>query len=160
MAIIQLVPTLDQGPASSSVIAINHCLIKQRVASFVVCNGGARVGEVTDVGGSYVPMDLADKNPLSMVERAGCLKALLERVSPDVMHVHGRVAAWIGSFANLNLRIPVVSTLHRTYSQNAFSEVMWRVGPLIPCPQNWPSARWRCIVGCQPSRVYPPKRHR
>ncbi len=131
MHILQLLPRLEDGPASCAVISIHHALVHRGFQSSVVSDGGALMPEITTAGGFCFVHDVHDNDPLSMIPRAKALGTLIDETAPDLLHFHGRVPGWIATFANRSRGLPVISTIHRNYPDNAFSEVMFRADNVI-----------------------------
>ena len=70
------------------------------------------------------------KKSISTLFRIGALRALLQAVRPDILHLHSRVPAWAGYLAWKKLppedRPGLVTSVHGFYSVNRYSAIMSR----------------------------------
>ncbi len=131
MHIVQLLPALNEGGVERGVVEINRELARRGIRSTVVSAGGRLAPQIEADGGRHVTFDVKSKNLLSVPWRICRLRALLNRLGPDILHVRSRVPAWLVRFANRNPRRPLVSTVHGFNSVNAYSRIMTRADRVI-----------------------------
>lgn len=135
MRVVQLLPELNEGGVERGVVDLNRELVKRGIESIVVSSGGRLAQKIIDDGGALEFLNLCSKNPLSLPYRANKLTKLLKRLKPDIIHVRSRVPAWIHYFANRDLKIPTISTVHGFNSVNFYSKIMTKSNRII-CVSN------------------------
>jgi glycosyltransferase involved in cell wall biosynthesis len=105
------------------------------VTSTVVSRGGRLVACIERDGGRHVTVDVKSKNPLTAPLRVAALRRVLREINPDLVHYRSRVPGWLFRFANRNLRLPFVTTVHGFNSPGAYSRIM-AVGARVICPST------------------------
>ncbi len=135
MHIVQLLPELKQGGVETVVLALNRELIRAGHQSTVISAGGRLADQVETDGGRHIRMDVCSKNPASFFARVRELRTTLSSLSPDLLHVHSRVPAWLTWFANRKLQLPWVTTVHGFNSVSRYSAIMTR-GDRVICVSN------------------------
>lgn len=135
MQIIQLLPELNEGGVERGVVELNRELIKQKIQSVVISNGGKLVNQIIEDGGIHEKIDICSKNIFTFPFRVFRLKKVLKKLNPDILHVRSRVPAWLVYFANKSLKIKVVSTVHGFNSVNKYSKIMQSANQVI-CVSN------------------------
>jgi len=135
MHIVQLLPELTQGGVEYCVIELSRELSRQGHRSTVISAGGRLSEQIEADGGQHITFDLCSKNPLTAPKRIAGLRALLSKLKPDLVHAHSRVPAWLFTFANRTLRIPLVTTVHGFNHISPYSRVMTR-GDRVICGSN------------------------
>lgn len=135
MHIIQILPELSQGGVERYVTELNGELVRLGHTCTVISAGGSLTKQVEQCGGRHMTLNVYSKNPLTVPKRVLELRQLLIDLSPDVLHVHSRVPAWLVLLANRPLRIPVVTTVHGFNHVGRYSKIMtW--GDRIICVSN------------------------
>ena len=151
LRIVQLLPRMHEGGAERGAADLVR---EQRGAAehIIIAEKGQLAAEVINEGGRFLPFPMASKNILTVPRRAAALRSLLRELSPDIVHVRSRVPAWLHYFANRQLHIPTVSTVHGINSVNAYSRVMVLADAII-CPGSAVAAHIRTAYGVQNSTV-------
>jgi hypothetical protein len=91
-----LAPTLHAGAADAGAIDLVRILRRNGHRAIVASNGGRLENEVTTAGAEFVRLDVANFNPIFIARAAFALKRLVREKRCDVIHAHGRAAAWAG----------------------------------------------------------------
>jgi len=166
MHVVHILPELKQGGVEQVVVDLNRETVKQGHFSTVISAGGPLAEKIEADGGRHLQMDVCSKNPFSVPARVSLLRSMLRSLSPDVLHLHSRVPAWLAHFANRPLRIPIITTVHGFNSVSKYSEIMTR-GTRVICVSNpvktfirqqykTPEAKIRVIhCGLNPERFDP-----
>ena len=69
-------------------------------------------------------LDVADFNPIFIARAALALKRLVREKHCDIIHAHGRAAAWAGHIVARATGVPLVTTWHKGYrEQNVFKRL-------------------------------------
>jgi glycosyltransferase involved in cell wall biosynthesis len=131
MHILQLLPALNEGGVERGVVEINRELVRRGVRNTVISSGGRLAPQIDADGGRHITLDVKSKNLLTVPLRVRRLRALIDELNPDIIHVRSRVPAWLVRLANRNPRRPVVSTVHGFYSVNSYSRIMTRADRVI-----------------------------
>ncbi len=131
MNIVQILPELNEGGVERGTVELARELVKKGFKSIVISHGGKLAKQLEKDGSLHVDMDVCSKNPLSIFGRVSALKATLKKLNPDVIHVRSRIPAWLTYFANKNLNIPIVSTVHGFNSVSFYSKIMTKADEII-----------------------------
>ena len=112
MRIVQLLPELNEGGVERGVVELNREYVKLKIESYVISAGGKLEDQINLDAGKHIKFDVCSKNIFTVFLRVVKLKKILKEIKPDIIHVRSRVPAWLIYFANKNLKIKVVSTVH------------------------------------------------
>lgn len=135
MRVIQLLPELNEGGVERGVVDINREFVKNEIDSFVISSGGKLENQINIDGGKHIKFDVCSKNIFTAIFRINGLKKIIKDINPDIIHVRSRVPAWLVYFANKNLNIKVVSTVHGFNSVGYYSSIMQKADAVI-CVSN------------------------
>ncbi len=115
--ILQIVPRLEAGGAERTTIDVARAITDAGGKAIVVAEQGGMVPELKAVGGHYIAMKAASKNPLQMLKTAIALTALVKKEGVDIIHARSRAPAWPALWAARFTGTPFVTTYHGIYSQ-------------------------------------------
>jgi glycosyltransferase involved in cell wall biosynthesis len=119
-----LAPTLHAGAADAGAIDLVRILRRNGHRAIVVSNGGRLEGEVAAAGAEFVRLDVADFNPIFIARAAFAVKRLVREKHCDVIHAHGRAAAWAGYLVARTTGVPLLTTWHKGFrEQNVFKRL-------------------------------------
>lgn len=135
MKIVQIIPELNEGGVERGVVELNREFVRLEIESFVISAGGKLVNQIEKDGRNHITFDVCSKNIFTSFSRISKLKKLLIEIKPDIIHVRSRVPAWLVFFANKNLNIKVVSTVHGFNSVGFYSSIMQKADAVI-CVSN------------------------
>lgn len=135
MKIVQILPELNLGGVERGVVELSREYVKAGLESIVISNGGKLVENLEKDGAKHYKFDVCSKNILSAAFRINGLKKLLKSINPNIVHVRSRVPAWLMYFANKELKIPTVATVHGFNSVNFYSQIMTKFDYTI-CVSN------------------------
>ena len=135
MRIVQVIPELNEGGVERGVVELNREFVKKGIESFIISAGGKLEKQINTDGGNHVKFDVCSKNIFTAFRRVNALKKILKEIKPDIIHVRSRVPAWLVYFANKNLNIKVVSTVHGFNSVGFYSSIMQKSDAVI-CVSN------------------------
>ena len=129
MKIVHLVPSMESGGVEQVVLELGRGFSAQGVENIVISGGGRMVEQLEKEGSRHILMPIGKKS-LSTFFRVGALRALLQAIRPDILHLHSRVPAWAGYLAWKKLppedRPGLVTSVHGFYSVNWYSAIMCR----------------------------------
>ncbi len=122
--VLIVVPTLHVGAADTGVVELVRILAAAGHSPIVASSGGRLTADVEEVGGENVLLDVDSPNPLTVLRNAFALKRLVRERRCDVVHAHGRAAAW-SAFACAKLTgVPFLTTWHKGFrEQNVFKHL-------------------------------------
>lgn len=124
LSVLLLAPRLDGSAAAAAVLDLVATLAARGHRAVVAGLGGYRAAEVGHRGGEWVALDLASSNPVVMLAGMARLWRLMRRGRFDVVHAHGRAAAWCGHAPCRLTGTPFVTTWHKGFrEQNGFKRV-------------------------------------
>ena len=142
MHVVQLLPELAEGGVERVVVDLNRELVARGVKSTVISKGGRLVAQIEADGGHHVRLDVCSKNIVTFLFRAMRLRRVLAGLSPDVVHVHSRLPAWLLRVANQRLRLPVVTTVHGLNRPSSYSRILTQ-GARVICVSQ--AVRWHLV---------------
>ena len=135
MRIVQVIPELNEGGVERGVVELNREYVKLKIESYVISAGGKLEDQINLDAGKHIKFDVCSKNIFTVFSRVVKLKKILKEIKPDIIHVRSRVPAWLIYFANKNLKIKVVSTVHGFNSVGFYSSIMQKADAVI-CVSN------------------------
>lgn len=122
LTVLVVVPTLHAGAADNGAIDLVR-ILKSGGHRVVVASRGGRL--VNDLGAEeFVRLDVASQNPIVMAKCALALARLARARRCDVIHAHGRSAAWSAYAAARWCGIPLLTTWYKGFrAQNPFKRL-------------------------------------
>ena len=117
LTVLQVIPELEAGGAERTTVDIAAALAARGDRALVASEGGRLVGELQALGGEWLELPVASKNPLRMLRNAFRLKALIRRLDVDLVHARSRAPAWSALLAARMAGVPFVTTFHGAYKQ-------------------------------------------
>ena len=119
-----VVPTLHAGAADAGAIDLMHILRRNGHRVIVVSNGGRLENDVAASDAEFVRLDVASLNPVTMLRCARALARIVRDERCDLIHAHGRAAAWSGYFAARARHVPLLTTWYKGFrEQNALKRL-------------------------------------
>jgi glycosyltransferase involved in cell wall biosynthesis len=111
-----VVPTLQAGAADAGAIDLVRMLHRGGHRAIVVSCGGRLESEIAGHC-EFVRLDVASHNPLVMLRSAFALARLARERRCDLVHAHGRAAAWSAYLAARLARIPLLTTWYKGFRE-------------------------------------------
>jgi glycosyltransferase involved in cell wall biosynthesis len=119
-----LAPTLHAGAADAGALDLVRILRGAGHRVLVASNGGRLENEVADAGAEFIRLDVADFNPIFIARAAFVLRRIVRRDHCDIVHAHGRAAAWAGLVVSRATGVPLITTWHKGHrEQNVFKRL-------------------------------------
>ena len=119
-----VVPTLDVGAADAGAAALARILCAAGHRATVVSRPGRLVADVTAAGAEFMPLNMAGNNPATMLRNALALMRMARERHCNLIHAHGRAAAWSAFLAARLIGIPFVTTWYKGFrDQNLFKHL-------------------------------------
>ncbi|MHA1518398.1 MAG: glycosyltransferase [Alphaproteobacteria bacterium] len=116
VTILQVVPRLDSGGSEQSTIEIADALSRAGATALVASEGGRLVQRLKDVGGEFIPLPLASKNPLTILSNARRLAGIVDARNVSLLHARSRAPAWSAFISARRTGRLFVTTYHGSYS--------------------------------------------
>lgn len=117
LTVLIVVPSLHAGAADAGALGLVSILTAAGHRAVVVSRGGRMECGIAAAGGEFVRIDVASNNPAVMLFNAGALVRLIRQVRCDVVHAHGRSAAWSAYLAARATGVPFVTTWYKGFRQ-------------------------------------------
>ena len=115
LTVLLVVPTLDAGAADAGVVDLVR-ILKSGGHRVIVASQGGRLER--DIGAAeFVRLDVASQNPVVMARSALALKRLAREKRCDVIHAHGRSAAWSAYVAARWCGVPLLTTWYKGFRE-------------------------------------------
>jgi glycosyltransferase involved in cell wall biosynthesis len=124
MTILIVVPSLDGGAAEAGAVGLTRALCHAGSHAIVVSRAGRLVADVAAAGGEFIPLDVANRNPLLMLRNATTLARLVRERRCDAIHALGRAAAWSALMAARFSGVPFLTSWYKGFrDQNLFKHL-------------------------------------
>jgi glycosyltransferase involved in cell wall biosynthesis len=124
LTVLIATPTLEAGAADEGTIDLAAILTNAGHRVLVASRGGRLEARLTATGAELIRLDMASCNPVRIARNAATLRALLRKRGCDIVHAHGRAAAWSALAAARMAGIPFLTTWHKGYrEQNALKRL-------------------------------------
>jgi glycosyltransferase involved in cell wall biosynthesis len=117
LTVLVVVPTLQAGAAEAGALALVRILSGAGHRPIVVSSGGRMESEVASAGAELVSLDVASKNPVTMLRNALALARLIRSRGCDVVHAHGRAPAWSAYLAARWNGVPFLTSWYKAFSE-------------------------------------------
>jgi glycosyltransferase involved in cell wall biosynthesis len=119
-----VVPTLDVGAADAGAAALARILARAGHRVILVSRPGRLVADATAAGAEFIPLNMGGNNPVAIVRNAFALMRIARERKCDLIHAHGRAAAWSAFLAARLTGIPFVTTWYKGFrDQNVFKHL-------------------------------------
>lgn len=117
LTVLIVVPSLQAGAADAGALGLVRILVAAGHRAVVVSRGGRMESDIAAAGGEFVRIDVASNNPAVMLLNAGALVRLIRQMRCDVVHAHGRSAAWSAYLAARATGVPFLTTWYKGFRQ-------------------------------------------
>src|ERR1041384_6425882 len=126
LTVLVLAPTLHAGAADAGAVDLVRVLRGAGHRVLVASNGGRLEDDVTGAGAEFIRLDVADFNPIFIARAAFALTRIVHARRCDVIHAHGRPAAWAGYLVSRVTGVPLITTWYKGYrEQNVFKRLYY-----------------------------------
>ena len=124
LTVLIVVPTLHIGAADAGAVELVRILSEAGHHPIVVSSGGQLTDDVVAAGGENILMDVDSQNPAVVLHNAFALSRLVRERHCDVVHAHGRAAAWSAFGCAKLTGVPFLTTWHKGFrEQNVFKRL-------------------------------------
>ncbi|BAT59795.1 spore coat protein SA [Variibacter gotjawalensis] len=128
LRVLMVAPTLGTGGSDAAVVDSVRILRDAGHGVVVVTHGGERAPDVGRLGAEWVQLNTRTINPLVILANVPRLVRIVRERSCDVIHAHGRTAAWSAWLASRIARRPFITTWYKGFrEQNPFKRAYNRV---------------------------------
>lgn len=119
-----VVPTLQAGASDAGAVALVRILASAGHRTIVVSSGGRLTSDAEAAGATCITLNVASRNPIAMLRNAFALKRIIKERRCDLVHAHGRTAAWSSYFAARMTGAPFITTWYKGFrEQNGFKRL-------------------------------------
>jgi glycosyltransferase involved in cell wall biosynthesis len=124
LTVLIAVPTIEVGAADEGAVDLAAILARAGHHPIVVSTGGRLEQRVADAGAEFIRLDVASRNPSRIARNAARLFALARERGCDVVHAHGRSAAWSAFAAARMAGVPFLTSWYKGFrDQNALKHL-------------------------------------
>ncbi len=118
LCILVAAPSLERGAADAGAIDVARILAAAGHRP-ILASAGGRLESLAE--GETVRLNLASRNPATILRNGAALARLVRRRGCDAIHAHGRAAAWSAFIAARATGVPLVTTWYKGFrDQNRF----------------------------------------
>jgi glycosyltransferase involved in cell wall biosynthesis len=124
LTVLIAVPTIEVGAADEGAVDLAAILADAGHHPIVVSSGGRLEQRVADAGAEFIRLDVASRNPSRIARNVARLFALTRDRGCDVVHAHGRSAAWSAFAAARMAGVPFLTSWYKGFrEQNALKRL-------------------------------------
>jgi glycosyltransferase involved in cell wall biosynthesis len=124
LTVLVVVPTLHAGAADAGALELVRILAAAGHTVIVASGGGRLTDTARAAGARCVTLNVASRNPLTMLRNAFALKRLVRAHRCDLIHAHGRAPAWSACLAARATGMPFLTTWYKGFrEQNALKRL-------------------------------------
>jgi glycosyltransferase involved in cell wall biosynthesis len=120
LTVLIVVPTLDAGAADHGALELVRVLASAGHTPIVVSAGGRLVKDVLGAQGEFIRLDVASRNPVTILRNAFALARIVRERQCDVLHAHGRAPGWSAYLASRRTGIPLLTSWHKGFREQNF----------------------------------------
>ena len=118
--VIQVLPALDSGGVERGTLEMADYLVKNNWKSIVISSGGKLETRLTRNGSRHITLPVHTKNPFRWAKLKSEIEKIFTEQKPNIIHIRSRVPAWTAGKVAMEMKIPLVSTIHGSYVANSF----------------------------------------
>lgn len=120
--VLQIIPSLNKinGGVERGTLDVAKELINAGFESSILSSGGEMAEKYKYRGVEHYELNLKKKGIYNYFKVKRKIKKIINEVKPDIVHVRSRWPAFCFNKIIKQLRIPLVTTFHGTYSGNRF----------------------------------------
>ena len=124
LTVLITVPTVEAGAADEGAVDLATILAGAGHHPIVVSSGGRLEQRVADAGAEFIRLDVASRNPSRIARNVARLFSLARERGCDVVHAHGRSAAWSAFAAARMAGVPFLTSWYKGFrEQNTLKHV-------------------------------------
>ena len=124
LTVLIAVPTVEAGAADEGAVDLAAILAGAGHHPIVVSGGGRLEPRLADAGAEFIRLDMASRNPSVIARNAARLFGLARARGCDVVHAHGRTAAWSAFAAARMAGVPFLTSWYKGFrEQNALKHL-------------------------------------
>ena len=124
LTVLVAVPAIEVGAADEGAVDLAATLADAGHHPIVVSSGGRLEPRLAATGAEFIRLDMASRNPSVIARNAAALFRLLRERRCDLVHAHGRAAAWSAFAAARMAGTPFVTSWYKGFrEQNALKHV-------------------------------------
>jgi glycosyltransferase involved in cell wall biosynthesis len=115
LTVLIAVPTLEAGAADDGALDLVRILFNAGHHPIVVSSGGRLEPAVHTAGGEFIRLNTASRNPFVIASTSLALTRLIHERRCDVLHAHGRTAAWSALMAARITGVPFLTSWYKGF---------------------------------------------
>jgi glycosyltransferase involved in cell wall biosynthesis len=117
LTVLITVPTVEVGAADEGAVDLATILARAGHHPIVVSTGGRLEQRVADAGAEFIRLDVASRNPSRIARNVAKLFSLARERGCDVVHAHGRSAAWSAFAAARMAGVPFLTSWYKGFRE-------------------------------------------
>ena len=117
LTVLITVPSLDAGAADEGAIDLVRILAAAGHHTIVVSSGGRLEPDVETAGGEFIRLNTASRNPFVIMRNSFALTQIIRARQCDILHAHGRTAAWSALMAARVSGVPFVTSWYKGFRE-------------------------------------------
>ena len=114
--ILQVVPALISGGVERGTLEIAKKVVDAGGISIVISAGGPLVEQLQRDGSTHIVMNVASKNPITILCNARKIASIIRKYKVDIVHARSRALAWSCYMASCDTKICLITTFHGVYN--------------------------------------------
>lgn len=123
--ILQVVPALISGGVERGTLEIAKKVIESGDNSIVISAGGSLVAPLIGHGSVHITMNVASKNPITILVNAKRIADVIRNYNVDIVHARSRAPAWSCYIASKLTSICLITTFHGIYNFSGYLKKLY-----------------------------------
>ena len=124
LTVLIAVPAIEVGAADEGAVDLAATLARAGHHPIVASSGGRLETRLAATGAQFIRLGMASRNPSAIARNVAVLFRLLRQRRCDVVHAHGRTAAWSAFAAARMAGTPFLTSWYKGFrEQNVFKHV-------------------------------------
>lgn len=115
-SVLQVTPELNAGGVERTTIEMAQAISRAGGLALVASAGGRLEPDLEATGGELIRLPVNSKNPITILQNAQRMAAIVKKRSVQIIHARSRAPAWSALIAARMTGTPFVTTFHGIYN--------------------------------------------
>ncbi|MFT3729102.1 MAG: glycosyltransferase family 4 protein [Terricaulis sp.] len=116
LSVLQVTPELNAGGVERTTIEMAQAISRAGGLALVASAGGRLEPDLEATGGELIRLPVNSKNPITVLQNAQRLAAIVKKRGVQIIHARSRAPAWSALMAARLTGVPFVTTFHGIYN--------------------------------------------
>ena len=128
LSVLQVTPELNAGGVERTTIEIAQAISRAGGLALIASAGGRLEPDLEATGGELIRLPVNSKNPITVLQNAWRMAAIVKKRGVQIIHARSRAPAWSALMAARLTGAPFVTTFHGIYNARSRPETLLQFG--------------------------------